>query len=583
MVSRLADAGKKQAYTKSFGISSKCNFLIILALFLCAGLFSPAAALAVTYYVGPDGTNSPGNGTGPGTAAWKTMHYAFNNLTSNSTLIVEGGTYSVGNGETDNPLTVNTLSNVVIKGDGPAVIDGTGAVSTWVDGITVSGTAVNITIENLTIKNFTDGVIDQGTGTRIERNQIQNCTNGITVAPSATPKIINNLIFGHVLGIDYTGGNGAQIFHNTIDLCSDKGIKLNGSFTMEISYNIITNYLNWGIWASGTGPTLSYNNLYSITGAPYNNVTGGTGAISEDPLYIGAGDYHLQEISPCLDKIPASPVNIDKDGYTRPQWPSYDMGCYERLVGQHTVSVTLSPGSTAADYKLVAMPVGAENASAVSVIGPQIGTYDTTKMRLGRWKTSLAAYEEYPGFGNIYPADSFWVLFREGKTLNFVGYPAPKMTLSGYSGVYTQVPLHEGWNMVGNPFHDIAINVGDIVVEDASPTVTRELLTAGTITQGVVWVYSNGAYSQKTGGDPLAVAEGCWVKKESAYPGDGYIYFRDQEFGSDNRPVTVYAPAAGTADAPDMPPLPPTGGLSNESSGESGGGGGGCFIGALLD
>jgi len=83
---------------------------------------------------------------------------------------------------------------------------------------------------------------------------------------------------------------------------------------------------NWQSYASNV--TFSY-----CCTIPTNNLSGGNGCISDDPMFVAPGlDYHLLEGSPCIDggtNLPWMIGATDLDGNPRIYDDTVDMGCYE--------------------------------------------------------------------------------------------------------------------------------------------------------------------------------------------------------------------------------------------------------------
>jgi len=136
----------------------------------------------------------------------------------------------------------------------------------------------------------------------------------------------------------------AKIYHNTMDGGLEDGIYINGyggSAKPDIQYNIITNFGNYGINNNLGSPTIDYNDVWhNGQSEPYSqNYNGCDGLIdennlSDNPLFVGGGDYRLQPGSPCIDAIPTGDtpddlVTEDLEGNFRPQGTGYDMGAYE--------------------------------------------------------------------------------------------------------------------------------------------------------------------------------------------------------------------------------------------------------------
>lgn len=539
--------------------------------------------LAGDKYVGYPGGADANSGDSMADS-WKTLHYALANIASNTKLHVYERIYDSAYEGTVAPLTFTTIDNVIVAGGSPytTIIDGTSA---WTDGITIPSTATNITIEKIRIQNFTDGIAVQAAGAKIHRCILLNNSIGITVAPGANAKIWNNLIYQHTTGaargIEYAGDSTGTIYHNTVDNNTDKGIFINTANLPEIKYNIITNNGAVGIFAPA-GMPIDYNNVYSASGTDYSGgCSAGSNDISDPPDFEDPPlNYKLGAATTCTDKIPSSPLNYDLDNVSRPQPPTAgglsDMGCYEKPIPGMSVPLSLPAGSTSGFYKIVSMPVEPADPSPTAIFGPQIGTYDPTKMRLGRWCPIEQVYKEYPVMTSLFPGDSFWALFRDGITLNLSGYSAPTAFDDDFSWNATSFDIYQGWNMVGNPFN-FNISVDNIGIKENSPS-SHELLTAGTITQGVIWVYY-GSYSAKGAGGVLAVGEGGWVKKVT--PGNGRIVFK-YAAAPDLQPASHAAdnPAYDSLEKPPAPPADVSGGWA--SGGGGGGGGGGCFIGGAM-
>jgi len=55
----------------------------------------------------------------------------------------------------------------------------------------------------------------------------------------------------------------------------------------------------------------------------------GEGNISQDPLFVGDGDYHLLPSSPYVDAGTNVGISMDIEGNGRPQRQGFDIGAYE--------------------------------------------------------------------------------------------------------------------------------------------------------------------------------------------------------------------------------------------------------------
>ncbi|MEW6619969.1 MAG: right-handed parallel beta-helix repeat-containing protein [bacterium] len=162
---------------------------------------------------------------------------------------------------------------------------------------------------------------------------IQNMANfdgaGVNCYYNSSPTIINCVITGNIAD-RYSGG-----------------IYCSNNSSPCITNCIITQNSRYGIYEADTtsDPLTNYNCFYNNTPSDYydeglksrtvkwlNIKAGFAGNISSDPKFIGNGDYHLQSISPCIDKglNTASGISLtDKDGNPRIINGIVDIGVYE--------------------------------------------------------------------------------------------------------------------------------------------------------------------------------------------------------------------------------------------------------------
>ncbi|MCD4795972.1 MAG: T9SS type A sorting domain-containing protein [Candidatus Cloacimonetes bacterium] len=123
----------------------------------------------------------------------------------------------------------------------------------------------------------------------------------------------------------YSQWSSAKIENNTIADNNFGGmLHQANSDSLTVINNIIVNNSGVGFqYDQITGspfPIADYNNVWGNS-TNYVNLTPGANSISEDPLFVGADDYHLTADSPCIDAgDPAFP--LDPDGTIA------DMGAY---------------------------------------------------------------------------------------------------------------------------------------------------------------------------------------------------------------------------------------------------------------
>ena len=156
---------------------------------------------------------------------------------------------------------------------------------------------------------------------------------GAFYCDAASPTVTNNTIAGSSAvgngGAFYFNESSATITNNTItgsSAVNGGGIYCHDS-TPTVSNNIVTgneaSQHGAGIYKTGSGtPSLSHNDVWDNTVDDYYGCSAGTGDISADPEFVGAGDYHLTAGSPCIDAgdnaaIEPLGINVDLGGAPR--------------------------------------------------------------------------------------------------------------------------------------------------------------------------------------------------------------------------------------------------------------------------
>ena len=259
-----------------------------------------------------------------------------------------------------------------------------------------------------------------------------------------------------------------------------------------------------------------------------------------------------------------SPVNAHTAGSS---WDAMVASLADTVTNYSSQIYFLPGGSTVSQYRSIAMPFKAADPSAAAVLGPSIsGIYNNTQTRFGRWSTSGTHYQEYPDFSLSNAGDAFWALSRFTRAISFSGTP-PTLSPDPVNGTPSLViPVCQGWNQVGNGL----LHAIDISQAVAASGGTSELLTAGTLTQGIFWVY-NGGYG---GATKLDAMMGGWIKWTAA--GCGNLYLPDTPT---TYPDELMSDALVEISADvERPPAPPGDYASSGGGRSGGGGGGGCFI-----
>ena len=196
---------------------------------------------------------------------------------------------------------------------------------TYGPGIQIQSTAKNWIGSNIEIYNNT--ILDTyGPGIQIAgsvaNNGLIDVHNNLFLRCGAMPESVNRPVLGGVAFIGFP----VKIWNNTIVdsygfglVAGAYDVGSNYSYDAVIEKNIITGTRKAKKvgTASGTGIANLVGSRYSITCSEnclYGNLddvynVSNTKGISKDPLFLGPGDYHLRENSPC-------------------RFPDYQLGCY---------------------------------------------------------------------------------------------------------------------------------------------------------------------------------------------------------------------------------------------------------------
>jgi hypothetical protein len=221
------------------------------------------------------------------------------------------------------PEEISLKADVIVlgAGEGLSIIDGGGDAG---DVVTAIGNNIN---NNTKFKGFTvTGAIsggsmpggggifcNSGASPEIANNRVEGNDQGIATWNNAQAFIYNNVVINNTYsGIDLS--TNATIINNTI-AGNRYGIDDGGGYGPTVMNNIITGNSRYGIYAVGTPPVLTYNDVWA-NDTNYRNCSPGVGSISENPSYQDTltGNYHLQIDSPCIDTGNPLPAYNDPDG-----------------------------------------------------------------------------------------------------------------------------------------------------------------------------------------------------------------------------------------------------------------------------
>jgi len=153
-------------------------------------------------------------------------------------------------------------------------------------------------------------------------------TAGGSDSPTGTVIIMNTISTGNESGIVcYRHWNAGLYIRNcTVDGNTQLALGNTGDGGWEVDVN---SSIIWGA-VYGQGSQLSF---FDINYSDVQNGYPGEGNISLPPGFAGSVDFHLNPLSPCIDRGTYNGTDEDYDGNARPQGAGYDMGAYESIPG----------------------------------------------------------------------------------------------------------------------------------------------------------------------------------------------------------------------------------------------------------
>ena len=192
-------------------------------------------------------------------------------------------------------------------------------------------------------------------------------TGGAGIDCGGSPTIENCIITGNRggqvgAGIRCTSGSTATITNCTIsENATSEGPYMNGiggGIASWAASPTITNCIVWGNEAPISPEIHVVEEYQEWVGTPtvtYSDVLGGwsgEGNIDANPLFIGAGDYHLRTDSPCIDAGIEAGLDIDIDEDTRPYGAGFDLGADEYTGPRWALGLdaAFEAGSVSLDY-----------------------------------------------------------------------------------------------------------------------------------------------------------------------------------------------------------------------------------------
>ncbi|MFH1562367.1 MAG: PEGA domain-containing protein [Nitrospirota bacterium] len=323
---------------------------------------------------------------------------------------------------TNNTISKNSLDGIYCSYSSATITNN--AISENYYGINCNYSSLTI-INNTMARNFY-GISCISSFPTISNNTItENIYVGIECCYTSSPEITNNIIAGNSFFGIYCWENSSPIItNNTIAENSSFGIYCSSSSSPNLTNNIISDNI-YGIYCdTDSNPVIDYNCVWKNgpdDSYNYYECTPGIDNITADPQFIEVGDFHLQPISPCINKgtntAPGLPLT-DKDGNSRIVNDIVDIGAYEYQ------GIPLTTGS----LTIISTPPGANifiNGTNTGITTPaqlplQVGSYTLALM--------LTNYYAYTTTFTINPGS---VTYISG---TLIPYPGTFSVLSSPSG-----------------------------------------------------------------------------------------------------------------------------------------------------
>jgi hypothetical protein len=206
---------------------------------------------------------------------------------------------------------------------------------------------------------------------------------------------------------------------------------------------------------------------------------------------IAAGGSSISATRAIVGETGGTPGSGRGSSATRDVVPGITGGAFSSQV---TTVVTTPAGG----YVGVAFPVSATT-STVGGILDELGAYDNTKWRFGRWSPADSAYME-PGTSlaltTVAVGQGYWLITKDAASVAATGLPAPAAPYRVPLVTHPGTPTRAAWNQVGNPFL-FPVDVSKLQVTDGMSTffITD---VANTLTDPVVKGWGGGGYADMT-------------------------------------------------------------------------------------
>jgi hypothetical protein len=273
---------------------------------------------------------------------YTTIQNAINDASNGDEIVVYPGTYYESANLSGKAITLRSAEPNNWDTVAATIIDGNGAA----DGVIFHhGETCSTVLTGITIEGSGNGILCNDTSPTISKCIIRNNTiRGIW--GYGAPIITNNKIYNNGSYNIYLRSIAAPVVKNNEIYDANYGIRLISPWgTATISNNTIVHHAKGGIFKSGSSSTPIITNCIiwdcnddlfgcSATYSCIQDGDAGTGNISSDPCFIGAGnnDFHIGIHSPCVNAGDPNGSYIgetDIDGQARVIGRCVDIGADE--------------------------------------------------------------------------------------------------------------------------------------------------------------------------------------------------------------------------------------------------------------
>ena len=119
--------------------------------------------------------------------------------------------------------------------------------------------------------------------------------------------------------------------------------------------------------------------------------------------------------------------------------------------------VTTSHSLPSKSYRMVSLPITPPDGDPGAVFS-QLGSYDNTKWRFGRWNPSSESYHEYTiewisSSDDIEPGRGYWIIVKDALSLTVNGSSTIPSWIDTEGTGYYVISLSPDWNQIGHPFY----------------------------------------------------------------------------------------------------------------------------------